>query len=319
VNLDYWTTSFLFRLPILLLDVAISGLLYFFVQGLGGMVKARVAALAWFANPYAFLASELLGVPDILATLLLVAAVFLVIWRKPMLSALFLAIGVWAKFFPILLLVPNLIFEHFSGFSRKAKLATVFFGVLGLIAYASWTAPDWYANVASYSPVAQPMTLLGGEATVNFIAFSLVIFYFLIAIFARNVKKLVDLVLPTLLAYFALSSPYPQYLVWTMPLMIVDIVLWNRSRAWIFALFYGLGFAQWFLVSPALVTPSGYSLLLIPLTEGGAMTAYLESYANTLVVQVVSSAFYATILLYLIETIRFWFKPAPLQREVCQE
>ena len=311
VNVANWALSFAFRLPILCLDSAIAGLIYLCVRGVGGAAKGRVACLAWFANPYAFLASELLGVPDLLATLLFLAGIVMFVWRRPLLSGILLALGIWTKFYPALTLVPVLIFGRSSGLPRKHLIGIALLGAIGLIAYGLWTASNWYGYVATYSPVSQPMVLLGGEATVNFAAFALVVFYFIIAMFGRSVKNVVDLVVPTLLVYYAVSSPAPQYLVWIMPLMIIDIVVWNRSRAWLFALFYILGFAQWFLTSSALLTPSGYSLLLIPLVGGNALTAFLESYSETLVSEVISSAFYAMILLYLIDGVRSWFKPVP--------
>jgi len=306
-DLNSWTLSLLFRLPNFLLDLGTAIVLYFLVGNIGGAVKGRTASLVWFLNPYAFLAAELLGVPDVLATFLLVVAISLVIWRRPVMAGLFLGLAVWVKFYAILVLIPILLFEYNSGLSWKNKIATSTFGIVGLAGYLFWIAPNWYEYVTTYTPVAQPMQFLGGPATVNNLTFALVLFYFLIAVFAREAKNIVYTVLPTLLLYFAVSSPAPQYLIWSMPFMIIDLLLWNRTRSWLFLLFYALGFAQWFLTSSALLTPSGFSLILIPLVGGNAITAFLESYSKVLITQIVSSAFYACLLLYLLDIVRFWF------------
>jgi hypothetical protein len=307
VNVDYWAISLLFRLPLLLLDAGTGVLIYFFVRTNGGPLKARVACLIWFANPYPFLATELLGVPDILATLLLLTAFVLLLWRRPVLAAIFLGLAVWVKFYPILLLIPVLLFEHYSGFSRRNKLAMLCFGVAGLCGYLLWISPNLYQYVTTYTPVTQPIELLGGESTVNGTALILVLFYFLIAKFRVELKNIIHVSVATILVYFAVSSPRPQYLTWIMPLMIIDLTVWNRSRRWLFSVFYVLAFAEWFLTSPGLVTPSGYSLLLIPLVGGNAVATFLESYSTITITQVVSSSFYASLLLYLLDIIRTWF------------
>jgi hypothetical protein len=306
-DLNSWTLSLLFRLPIFLLDLGTAIVLYFLVGSIGGVVKGRTASLVWFLNPYVFLAAELLGVPDIFATFLLVVAIALLIWRRPVMGGLFLGLAVWVKFYAILVLIPVLLFEHNSGLSWRTKIATSCFGIVGLAGYLFWIAPNWYEYVTTYAPVAQPMEFLGGPTTVNGLTVTLVLFYFLIAVFARGSKNIIDTALPTLLLYFAVSSPAPQYLIWSMPFMIIDLLLWNRTRSWLFSLFYALGFAQWFLTSSALLTPSGFSLILIPLVGGNVITVFLESYSKVLITQIISSAFYACVLVYLLDIVRFWF------------
>jgi hypothetical protein len=99
-----------------------------------------------------------------------------------------------------------------------------------------------------------------------------------------------------------------------MPIMALDVALVNRSRAGLFAIFYVLAFTNWFFISSAFLTPSGYSLLMIPL--GGntlpwyslAITQLLDnSVVINMLMPLVSSALYASFLAYAIDTARTWF------------
>jgi len=316
MNLNMQLTSLLFRLPIFGLDLGIAVALYYIVKKMASVFEARLASLVWFMNPYPFLSMELLGVPDVLATFFVVLVFAMLILRRPILSGVFLALGVLVKLFPILLLPTILIFAHTDGVSRKDRLVVLCFSLIGLLSYLSWVVPSGTQYLTQYSPVTQPMPVFVGSYVTNSygFVFIMILFYGLLGLFAKKTNNPMGLLLPTFLIYYVVSNPYPQYLTWAMPLMVLDVAL-HRSRAPIFAAFCGLAFVQWFLVSPALITPSGYSLLMIPFTGNQlpwysiAIGNFLDSPVNNdLIVPIVSSSFYAVIIFYAVDLMRTWFR-----------
>jgi len=312
-------TSLLFRLPIFGLDLCITVVLYYIVKKRASEVEARLASLIWFMNPYSFLSIELLGVPDILATFFVVLVFAMLVLRRPVLSGVFLALGIFVKLYPLLLLPTILIFAHIDGVSRKERFAVLGFGLIGLLGYLSWVIPSGIQYLTQYSPVTQPMPVFVGSYITNSygLVFIMILFYGLLGLFTKKTNDPIALLLPTFLVYYAVSNPYPQYLTWVMPLMALDVAL-HRSRAPIFAAFCGLAFVQWFLISPALITPSGYSLLMIPFT-GNQIPWYSIAIGNLLdspvigdlIIPIVSSSFYAVIIFYVVDLMRTWFRFDP--------
>jgi hypothetical protein len=314
MNVNLQLISLSFRLPIFAFDVATLLALCYTGRALGSVTAGRLAGLIWFMNPYTLFGNELLGVPDALATFLVIASITLLAYRHSLLSSLLLGLGVWIKFFPILLLPPLLLYEHRSNASRRNEIATVLFGLAGLVGYLQWTLPSSHLYLTTYSPVGQPFPFIAGQTAINNSAFVLILFYCLMVFFAKNTRSLIALLLPSLLVYYAISNPAPQYLVWTIPIMALDVALVNRSRAGLLAIFYVLAFTNWFFISSAFLTPSGYSLLMIPL--GGntlpwyslAITQLLDnSVVINMLMPLVSSALYASFLAYAIDTARTWF------------
>ena len=314
-------TSLLFRLPIFALDLATAVALYFAGKTMASPIKGRLASLVWFANPYSVFAIELLGVPDILATFLMIVAVILLTSRKPLLSGMLLGLSVWVKFFPILLLPPILAFAHVYGVAWKQKIAILCLSLIGLFGYWLWIQQSSYSYLTSYTPVTQPLPFLGGLSGISGSGFLLVFFYCLAGLFAGRAKNLITVFLPTLLVYYAISNPAPAYLIWAAPLMALDIALVKRSRFWLFVVFYALAFAQWFFTSSAFLTPSGYSLLMIPLAENNpswyvlAITTLLESYSVALLLPLVSSTFFACVVIYAVDVTRSWFSETTRERK----
>jgi len=314
MNPNFEIIALYFRLPILLLDLATCFVLVLAGKVMGCEGGGRMAALIWFANPYTFFGSELSGTPDILATIMLVISVTLLVQKRYFLSTISLALGIWVKFFPFLVVPAFLMFQYQSKSPKKAMATTLSGGLLGLAGYFSWALPNWHQYLTTYTPVAQPFPFVAGPVAINNSAFVLLLFYFAFMIFAKHTKSLTILLLPTLLVYYAVSNPASQYLIWAMPLMALDLAIVGRSRAALFAIFYGLGFANWFFVSSAFLTPSGYSLLMIPLSGDNlpsysqAITQLLDNSAIINLIQpFISSAMFACIIAYAIDVVRCWF------------
>jgi dolichyl-phosphate-mannose-protein mannosyltransferase len=316
MGLNMQLISLLFRMPIFGLDLAIGGVLYYTVRRMGSPSQGRLASLIWFANPYSFLGTELLGVPDVLATFFVVVAISLLISRRPIWSGIFLALGICTKFYPILLMPPLLIFACSAGVSRRHRLAIFGLSLVGLFCYLSWILPFGTRYLTQYSPVTQPIPMFLGSYVTNTygFVFVLILFYGLLGLFARKTNDPFGTLLSTFLVFYVVSSPYPQYLVWAMPLMAIDVCL-HRSRGALFIAFCSLAFIQWFLVSPALITPSGYSLLMIPFT-GDRLPWYSVAIGHlldtpvvdNLLLPIVSSCLVGIIVFYAVDLSRNWFR-----------
>ena len=314
MGLNMQLTSLLFRLPIFTVDIGIAAALYWISMRMATVSEARLATLVWFMNPYPFLSMELLGVPDILAVLFTVLVIGSLILRRPLLSGAFLALGILTKLYPILLLPPILIFTRGEG-SRKGKLAILCLSLIGVLGYLMWVMPSGSQYLTQYTPVTQPMPVFVGSYITNSygLVFVMILYYGLLNLFAKGARGTLEVLLPTFLIYYVVSNPYPQYLTWALPFMALDIAL-HRRRAPLFVAFSGLAFLQWFLVSPGLITPSGYSLLLIPFT-GNQLPWYSIAIGNlldspaigNLIIPIVSSSFYAVIIFYVVDLIRTWF------------
>jgi hypothetical protein len=309
--------SLSFRLPIFILDLSTGIVLYYAGKSIGSDAMGRLASLIWFANPYSFVAAEILGVPDILATFLVILSLTFLIKKHFFVGAIFLGLGAWVKFYPFLFLLPVLLFEHKSNASLRDKAATLSFGLAGLAGYLWWTLPSWELYLTTYTPVAQPFPFVAGETAINNSAVVLILFYCVMVFFAKNTKSLIALLLPTLLVYYAVSNPAPQYLIWALPLMALDVALVDRSRAYLFVTFCILAFANWFFTSSAFLTPSGYSLLMVPL-GGNNLPSYSQAITQlldnspvvNLLLPLVSSALFACVLAYAIDVGRTWFRSA---------
>jgi uncharacterized membrane protein len=253
---------------------------------------------------------------------MVVVAVSLFTLRRPLLGGALLAAGICLKFYPILLLPPILIFTARNGISKARVVAVLGLGLVGLVGYLSWLLAGSNASMqyylTQYTPVtwsivelvSSPVTAIA-SATVF-----LIVFYSLVGFFAKPAKSPLAVLVTTLMVYYAISSMalyHPQYLIWAMPFLALDIALEKRSRALLFAFFNTLAFVLAFYVSSAFLTPSSYSLLMFPL--GGenlpwysvVVTTLLESYSVTLLLPLISSAFYACVLIYAVDLTRSWF------------
>jgi len=303
------------RLPIFVLDLAILLAICYTGKTLGSLPAGRLAGLIWFTNPYGLFGIELLGVPDVLAVFLSIASIAMLVHKRPIVSSGLLALGIWVKFFPILLLPPFLLHEAKSDASRRTLTITALLTLAGLAGYLQWTIPSAHLYLTAYSPVAQSFPFIAGEVAINNSAFVLILFYCLMIFFAKNTRNIITLILPSFLVYYAVSNPAPQYLVWVMPLMALDITIVNRSRTWLLAIFYVLAFTNWFFSSSAFLTPSGYSLLMFPLGGNSlpsfslVITRLLDnSVIINMLLPLISSALYACFLAYAIDTALTWFR-----------
>jgi hypothetical protein len=307
--------SLLFRLPVFLFDLATMIALYYVGKKLKSPVEGRLMGLVWFLNPFAFFGVELLGLPDVACVFLITLSFLLLLLQRPLPSAAALALGAFIKLFPIFLLPPLLVYLHLKGASRRLLLSATFVGVWGFVAYLAWVTPYGFEYLITPTPVTELVPFLGGiPNTVNPVTFGMLAFYFILVIFLKK-PALLPAFLSTFLVYYLLAAPGPQYFIWILPLIAIDIAFADRLRALLIAALLTFAFIQWFLVSTAFLTPSGYSLLMFPL--GGtnipsfsvAIGEFLDSnLVGIIILPLVSSATYACALAYTVEQVRSSFR-----------
>lgn len=316
----------LMRLPAFVSDLAIAGVLYYAVGALfsKSISRAQLASLLWFLNPYTFFAIEALGVPDVATAFLTVLAALLIARGRVVLSGLVLAVGMGLKLYPILLLPAFLVFGMQKPSRRLVKILLAVLPFVGFIFYLQWLMPGGFSPAAlvDYSSVTQSMRELflhmpGAQLSLSTMA--LIALYFATYAAAGFAKPAInDLVIPILLVFLAFTDPYPQYYVWVLPFLVLDIAL-HRNKLRIGLLFAMMTFlfADWFIWSAGLLTPTGYSLLLVPLKGGNmpwysaAISGFLKAPAVTsLLFALIQAGLYAITFIYALEIVRGWFNPS---------
>lgn len=156
--------NFIVKIPFLISDIIIALLLYKLVGELTGKkALAQSAALLWFLNPFVIWISAAWGMWDTLPALFSLAAMYLLIKRRFALSAVSLSLGVAAKLYPAIFLVPLIfyLYKTSNPSERNRNLGMfvgVFFGVtlLLFLPYLE-TAANFIAD----------FFLLGSGSTVN--------------------------------------------------------------------------------------------------------------------------------------------------------
>jgi hypothetical protein len=315
--------SLLLRLPALTADLAVAAVLYLIVKKTSSAELARFASLLWFLNPYTFFAVEILGVPDVAAILMVALATLLMPYKRTAVSAIAFAGGVALKLFPLFLLPAFLILP--SGVRDRGwryVVLWIFMSLLGFLAYYDWALIGGVGAPVGYSPIAQPLNAFFTALPASRISIALaalVVLYFWTYEFAKGRDLIIsDLILPILLIYFTFSDPYPQYFVWALPFMILDIALVNRRHLPLLAVLIAVLFGNWFFFSQGFLAPDGYSFLLFPLQGKGlpwyAVAVQSLGGSSNPAYLVLNAALYATTFIYALEIMRGWSRSTPKEK-----
>jgi hypothetical protein len=145
---------------------------------------------------------------------------------------------------------------------------------------------------------------------------ALVVVYFLALYFGEDSNPsgyIIHLVTVVLLTYFVFSEFHPQYFIWVLPFITLDVALFSRRRLLLLVIFQLSVFCAWFIDSTGLATPSGYSLLLFPI-EGTDLPAYsiaIQQFFRSAVTQFVLASLiqdimYAFALIYVLAVVSHW-------------
>jgi len=105
--------NFISKIPFLISDIIIALLLYKLVgEYTGKKPLAQTAALLWFVNPLVIWISASWGMWDTLPALFSLAAMYLIIKQRFALSAVSLSLGIAAKLYPAVFLVPLIFYLY---------------------------------------------------------------------------------------------------------------------------------------------------------------------------------------------------------------
>lgn len=321
---DLRLLSLLLRLPAFAFDVLMAVVVYLAAAKFTGNSNVgRLGSLIWFLNPFTLFAAELLAVPDVLVALLTLVSMLYLVREKTLLSSVFLFCAIGLKLYPIILLPAILIYMHkYTLTNRRYHLIPVICGFLGVVAYLSWLLRGAKLTVlyfTTYTPISQPFAVLGvfsSNIPLSVAMAALVVVYFIAWYFAADSSStsyLIHLFSVVLLTYFLFSDFFAQYFIWVLPFITLDITLFNRRRLGLLVVFLFFLFSAWFINSGGFLTPSGYSLLLIPLEGPGlpsysiAILKFLQSEVTKFVLlSLTEDAMYAFALVYILAIASHW-------------
>ena len=210
----------LLKLPYLIFDLFL-GLILF---KLAKEKKALILGL-WMFNPISLYATYMMGQFDIIPTFFTILSIYLVTKNKLNMAALALGFGIAFKLYPIFLLVPLVILGKTIWDRFKLGILAVLPYLLSIAPYinsTSFKSTALLANQTSKSLYAS-IQVSGGQAIFLFPA-SLIFFYFLI--WNKNLSKefFWKIYLIPLLLFFIFTHYHPQWLIWTVPFLFLDLV-----------------------------------------------------------------------------------------------
>jgi len=240
----------LIKLPNILADIGIGYLLIDLTQD----TRYKKAILfLWILNPFTVQVSSIWGVFDSLCTFFTFYSIYFLRKGKFFLSAIFLSLGIATKMYPMLFLIPILIYVYKNqGLRRSFKYLTtsLFVGVLifssfllfpgGLeFAYRLVTfkaSPDWHGrNLIAGLTWTQFLNLYQWER--NQPVFPLVfipIFLGLTYNFWRGKNDFDSLVIclvsTLLLTYLSYTVVNPQYIFWALPFLLYLVIKGRFSK-----------------------------------------------------------------------------------------
>jgi len=315
----------LVRLPSLMFDLAIGIALYFAAAQINSSREvARLTWLVWILNPYATFIIEMITTPDVAVAFLTLAAVILLSKQKFVYASVALAGGIALKLYPILLVPPVLVF--LGNGKTKAKMLIAVSASMGVAGYFAWVSKGseiLYNLFVTYTSVTQPLGMFFAntpEIPINLLTVVMVMCYVGLWAMAKKLR-LLDMVMVVLLLYYVFADPFPQYFVWALPFLTLNLVASRRSYRFLFTVMLCLAFLWGLMVFNGYLTPSGYSLLLIPLKGSGipwySQTLVTWLYSPTTVVillPVVKAALSAAMFILALDVVRERFLTTALAR-----
>ena len=306
-----------FRLPLLVLDVAVAWLVYLIAKRLSSSIEtARVATLLWFINPFALFTIEMLAVPDVAALLLTMLATFYLLKQRPFFSSIALAASVLLKLYPIIL-VPVFIFST-GKTSLRTKLLFVLVVFLGFLGYLAWLFQAGISEnlLLEYTPVSQPITTPAVSAglPVGFAIIIMVVYYYVMWVFSnRGTSAVVSNSAAAFLLSFVFTSPHPQYFLWAIPFLTLELAIVKRRELLYLIVLLTIAFVWGFFTFNGYLTMSGYSLVFIQLTGqrlpwySQIILSFFSTQSSAVLLPLLKAALSAWALIYAAEIIRYWF------------
>ncbi len=255
---------FLLKQPTILGDVAVVLLLYRVVMRWGGSEAKAIRAMQyWALFPYAIIISAIWGQFDsMVAVLMLMALLSVTEWRRYGL----LGLGIALKWFP-LLFIPYHFFQA-KGWRRTAVAVTVLVPVaatVSIFAFSGWTyggitqmsqsASHGGGAGMTYSNLLEAPAIVAVLGNVPYLYLALGLMWVPCAVLAgflaarrfpgNEPREVVQAyLLVTAVFYLTRWGVYEQYLLYLLPLLLIDAYLWHPERGpllrwvWLLSLAY---------------------------------------------------------------------------------
>ena len=267
------------KIPFFISDIAVTLLLYKLVEQITkNKALAQKAAAFWFLNPFVIWISAVWGTWDTLPVLFSLAALYFLLNKKIVFSAICLSLAVALKLYPVIFLLPIGVYLYKTGQGDKLRNNFSFFSIFAgfsLLLFLPYLGeitsfvPNAVTSSLVTDPIANPVgsgltywslyllnRLILLPVTTTFVSFasiaSIVLVVASLMIVYWKTTKLTfqkpayDLVLVLLLPVLALFLSYriidEQYFMWAIPFLII-LCVGGRLKS---TLYWGasiLGFA----------------------------------------------------------------------------
>lgn len=200
----------LFKLPMLLADLAILFLLPKFFQKEN---QKSLSQIIWALNPLAIYVSSIMGQVDIVLALFLLLSYMFIIQRKYFLSATFIALSALIK--PIGLILLPVVFLS----SIPAAIAGFGVYLLGILPYLGLASYRYYALFADQIGKS---TFAGiSIASGTLIPWFFITYLFCLYLYWQKRIDLLQVFLGVLLSSLVFTHFHPQWFVWLIPLALI--------------------------------------------------------------------------------------------------
>ena len=214
---------FVYKLPMILADLSIMLMLPLFFSS---KKNKQLSVILWLLNPIAIYVSSFMGQVDIIISLLLLLALLLNRKNKNYLAIFMISISALVK--PIgLILLPIVVIDTYH--KRQNFIEMIFqflFGIfiyfLGILPYLGSVSYKYYAlfaeqlNKTTYASIAISS---GTEVPLFFIALAIVVFCFW-----TNKINFLTAMITTLLSSLVFTHFHPQWLIWLVPLLLIQLI-----------------------------------------------------------------------------------------------
>jgi hypothetical protein len=220
---------FLFKFPILILDVLCAILIYKIAK-FSSRDEASKALMAWLLNPYVLLTAEMIGSNDLMLVFLVLLSIWLVLKGKNFLSCFALMAGTAFKLYPVLAAPVLAVYMIKKRLKKNLAFLTLNI-IVGVFLYGFWLSKaglNFEYTLLVYIPLtfqASEMFLSQYTARVGLSVASATVYAFLIFNYWRinEAEALITKgLLGFLLAYFAFFNWWPQYLLILASFLALD-------------------------------------------------------------------------------------------------
>lgn len=240
----------LVKIPYLIFDLTLGFLL---LKLFNQKKEATIAFVIWMFNPVALYATYMMGQFDIIPTFFTVLSIYLITKGRLKWAALALGGGIAFKIYPVFLLVPLIILG--KNLKERLVLTTIvilpyLISTLPYLPSSNFRDTALFANQSTKSLYAN-ISVSGGESILLFPAILLIFYFF---IWTKKLDKLNfwKIYLIPLLLFFIFTHYHPQWLIWVIPYLILDLVVEKFKNFPAHLLIFGSWFGSLFFFDPSL-------------------------------------------------------------------